>query len=182
MWRDHICWTGGGFHLNNDILMCFKMRKEEVRDLLRLVLFINFLTVQHSSHFLTVQHSSHSLCFNKLSQNTYNSTGSSPEHSACMSPQSVSPQVAFNRSLHASYWNKTQVFVILCLTYLSTAHLLSLSPTAELAETCPHCHIPLPHSWKGSHPQRPDLWTTLNLKGCNARYQQVIRVLLSFMH
>ncbi len=27
----------------------------------------------------------------------------------------------------------------------------------------------------------PGLWTTLNLKGCNARYQRVIRALVSFM-
>ncbi len=43
-------------------------------------------------------------------------------------------------SLHANYCNQTQVFIILQLTYLLTARLLMLSPTADFAELRPPRH------------------------------------------
>ncbi len=78
--------------------------------------------------------------------------------------------------------------------------LLSLSPAADFAEPRPPRHIPPPPD-SGREALRPaapppppflerksatvicvpGLWITLNLKGCNARYQRVIRALVSFM-
>ncbi len=43
-------------------------------------------------------------------------------------------------SLHANYCNQTQVFIILHLTYLLTAHLPMLSPAADFAEPRPPRH------------------------------------------
>ncbi len=81
-------------------------------------------------------------------------------------------------------------------TYLDC--LLSLSPAADFAEPRPPRHIPPPPD-SGQEALRPaasppflerksatvicvpGLWITLNLKGCNARYQRVIRALVSFM-
>ncbi len=77
--------------------------------------------------------------------------------------------------------------------------LLSPSPAADFAEPRPPRHIPPPPD-SGREALRPaappppflerksatiicvpGLWITLNLKGCNARYQRVIRALVSFM-
>ncbi len=78
--------------------------------------------------------------------------------------------------------------------------LLSLSPAADFAEPRPPRHIPPPARLRPGSPPAcspppppflerksatvicvPGLWITLNLKGCNARYQRVIRALVSFM-
>ncbi len=77
----------------------------------------------------------------------------------------------FYPGLHANYYNQTQVILILHLTHLLTAVLLSLSPAADFAETTPPSpHTPTalpqagkpsglqpppppPHSWRGSRLQ-----------------------------
>ncbi len=67
--------------------------------------------------------------------------------------------------------------------------LLSLSPAADFAEPRPPpaCSPPPPPPPPFLERKSatvicvPGLWITLNLKGCNARYQRVIRALVSFM-
>ncbi len=85
------------------------------------------------------------------------------------------------------------------LGLLITARLRTRSPAADSALPRPLLHIPPPpDSGRGAvRPAAPPspflerksataicapgLWTTLNLKGCKARYQRVIRALVSFM-
>ncbi len=57
------------------------------------------------------------------------------------------------------------------------------TPPARLRpRSPPACSPPPPHSWRGSRLQSSAFEViTLNLKGCNARYQRVIRALVSFM-
>ncbi len=59
------------------------------------------------------------------------------------------------------------------------------TPTARLrpgsSPACSPPPPPIPGEEVGYSHLRPRLWITLNLKGCNARYQRVIRALVSFM-
>ncbi len=78
------------------------------------------------------------------------------------------------------------------LDLLITAHLRTCSPDAAFClPTPPSPHTPTARLRPGSPPPflerksataicAPGLWTTLNLKGCKARYQRVIRMLVSF--
>ncbi len=106
--------------------------------------------------------------------------------------------VAFIRSPRLLLQSDTGVphFALDPLTYRC---LLSLSPAADFAEPRPPRHIPPPpdsgrEALRPAAPPSPflerksatvicvpGLWITLNLKGCNARYQRVIRALVSFM-
>ncbi len=62
-----------------------------------------------------------------------------PESSVCPSlPLSVTLWLL--RSLHANHWNEKQVNVILHLTHLLTAHLQTLSPSADSANHAPPHH------------------------------------------
>ncbi len=85
------------------------------------------------------------------------------------------------------------------LGLLITARLHTRSPAADSALTTPPSpHTPTARLRPGSRPAcspppipgeevgyrhlcAHGLWTTLNLKGCKARYQRVIRALVSFM-
>ncbi len=80
-------------------------------------------------------------------------------------------------TLHCNYYNQTQVFVILQLTYLLTARLPNFSPAAGLSPPPP---LPLKRM-SAIAIRAPGLWITLNLNGCNARYQRVTCALVSFM-
>ncbi len=101
--------------------------------------------------------------------------------------------------LHANYYNQTQVILILHLTHLLTAVswvFLPLQTSLNHAPLATYPHRPT-QAGKPSGLQPPPppflerksatvicvpgLWITLNLKGCNARYQRVIRALVSFM-
>ncbi len=107
----------------------------------------------------------------------------------------------FIGSVHANYCNQTQVFLILHLTHLFTAVSWVFLPLQTLLNHAPlatYPHRPTqtgkPSGLQPPHPSPPflerksatvisvpGLWITLNLKGCNARYQRVIRALVSFM-
>ncbi len=115
---------------------------------------------------------------------------------------SVSPWTAVPRrllsGLHANYYNQTQVILILHLTHLLTAVSWVFLPLQTSLNHAPSPHTPTARLRPGSSPACsppppipgeevgyshlvPGLWITLNLKGCNARYQRVIRALVSFM-
>ncbi len=56
------------------------------------------------------------------------------------------------------------------------------TPTARLRPVSPPaCSPPFLERKSATAICTPGLWTTLNLKGCKARYQRVIRALVSFM-
>ncbi len=134
----------------------------------------------------------HSLCsfwLSPLAQST------APESSLRLSLSSPRSPVFFIRSLHANYCNQTQVFLILHLTHLLRESLSRCrlrwttppsphTPTARLRPgSPPACSPPPPFLERKSATVIcvPGLWITLNLKGCNAIYQRVIRTLVSFM-
>ncbi len=138
-----------------------------------------------------------------LSDHSQHSLRLSPSHRPCARVFTPSlSELLFHSGFylvsHANYCNQTQVFLILHLT-----HYLPLSPESFSRcrlrwTTPPSPHTPTARLRPGSPPacsppppflERksatticvPGLWITLNLKGCNARYQRVIRALVSFM-
>ncbi len=124
-------------------------------------------------------------------------TDRAPESSLRLSPWTPVPRWLLS-GLHANYCNQTQVFLILHLTHLLTAVswvFLPLQTSLNHAPLATYPHRPT-QAGKPSGLQPPPpflerksatvicvpgLWITLNLKGCNARYQRVIRALVSFM-
>ncbi len=125
-------------------------------------------------------------------------TDRAPESSLRLSPRVPTPRWLYWVSPRQLLQSDTGVphFALDPLTYRC---LLSLSPAADFAEPRPPRHIPPPPD-SGREALRPaappppflerksatvicvpGLWITLNLKGCNARYQRVIRALVSFM-
>ncbi len=125
-------------------------------------------------------------------------TARAPESSLCLSQRVPTPRWLYWVSPRQLLQSDTGVphFALDPLTYRC---LLSLSPAADFAEPRPPRHIPPPPD-SGREALRPaappppflerksatvicvpGLWITLNLKGCNARYQRVIRALVSFM-
>ncbi len=122
-------------------------------------------------------------------------TDHAPESPLRLSPRVPAPRWLYWVSPRQLLQSDTGVphFALDPLTYRC---LLSLSPAADFAEPR---HIPPPPD-SGREALRPaappppflerksatvtcvpGLWITLNLKGCNARYQRVIRALVSFM-
>ncbi len=102
-------------------------------------------------------------------------TARAPESSLRLSLWTAVPRRLLS-GLHANYCNQTQVILVLHLTHLLTAVSWVFLPLQTSLN-----HAPL-----ATYPHRPThledhLWITLNLKGCNARYQRVIRALVSFM-
>ncbi len=125
-------------------------------------------------------------------------TDRAPESSLRLSQWTPVPRWLLS-GLHANYCNQTQVFLILHLTHLLTAVSWVFLPLQTSLNHAPPRHIPPPPD-SGREALRPaappppflerksatvicvpGLWITLNLKGCNARYQRVIRALVSFM-
>ncbi len=125
-------------------------------------------------------------------------TDRAPESSLRLSPRVPTPRWLYWVSPRQLLQSDTGVphFALDPLTYRC---LLSLSPAADFAEPRPPRHIPPPPD-SGREALRPaappppflerksatvicvpGLWITLNLKGCNARYQRVIRALVSLM-
>ncbi len=150
---------------------------------------------RHLAHQLSQCLSDHSLYSFRLSL-SYSSCARVFTPSLSMNSRST---VAFIRSPRQLLQSDTgdPHFALDPLTYRC---LLSLSPAADFAEPRPPRHIPPPPD-SGREARRPaapppppflerksatvicvpGLWITLNLKGCNARYQRVIRALVSFM-
>ncbi len=126
-------------------------------------------------------------------------TDRAPESSLRLSPRVPTPRWLYWVSPRQLLQSDTGVphFALDPLTYRC---LLSLSPAADFAEPRPPRHIPPPPD-SGREALRPaapppppfletksatvicvpGLWITLNLKCCNARYQRVIRALVSYM-
>ncbi len=125
-------------------------------------------------------------------------TDRAPESSLRLSQWTPVPRWLLS-GLHANYCNQTQVFLILHLTHLLTAVswvFLPLQTSLNHAPLATYPHRPTQDGKpSGLQPPPPPflerksatvicvpgLWITLNLKGCNARYQRVIRALVSFM-
>ncbi len=126
-------------------------------------------------------------------------TDRAPESSLRLSPRVPTPRWLYWVSPRQLLQSDTGVphFALDPLTYRC---LLSLSPAADFAEPRPPRHIPPPpdsgrealrpaappppHSWRGSRLQSsasPACGSPWIVKGCNARYQRVIRALVSFM-
>ncbi len=93
-------------------------------------------------------------------------------------------------TLSGNHWNQMQVLIIIHLPTVSPLVSEPALPLAHSAFPRPPRHIPPPpvSSWWALRPAAPPflerksataictpgLWTTLNLKGCKARYQRVI--------
>ncbi len=125
-------------------------------------------------------------------------TDRAPESSLLLSLRVLTPRWLYWVSPRQLLQSDTGVphFALDPLTYRC---LLSRSPAADFAEPQSPRHIPPPpvsgrEALRPAAPPPPflerksatvicvpGLWITLNLKGCNARYQRVIRALVSFM-